>query len=171
MGDNLTASSQSTAKVVSSGEATKFINFVEKRFGVYLDTIQGFNFNLQLITSHHNLDVNSIRYGVGIPSSDVNEFTEKTLHKRTLRQFKEDNDIGGKNAIFAIHNCLSDICNQWNILKKGIEINDKNEISVMTYIGQLRNRTQHELYDDQNVIKANSVVEIKEQLSIYSFPR
>lgn len=162
---------------ISSEDLKKFIDLIVMRFGVYLDTIWGFQNNLEKINdvqsqtmekyriSRETLDQVDFHYGNERPPIEIKLINEKSLHKRTQGQLKIDNGVGGVNNTFAIYNCLSDIYNQWKII-----IHNDKDIPVIDYIRQLRNRTQHELYDDKGFIKANDPIEMKKNLSGYPFP-
>lgn len=164
-------------------DLTKFVNFVAKRFGVYLDTVQGFANNIEKMNLWQNqgmamvsksidqLDQAYFTYGKELPPSTAEEFNEKSLHTRTQGQFKIDNSKIGINGDFAIYNCLSDTYNQWKLVKNNIGVTDDSDIPVMAYIAHLRNRTQHELYDDNKSIQANSLIEMQTSLSSYIFPK
>jgi len=158
----------------------KFADFIELRFGVYLDTIWGFGFNMKefdLIRQQtmqivqltpQELDRAHFIRGNGPPSSDLEECGRREIHRMSQGAFKANNSPGGANYNFAIENCLSDIFNYWNTLKgKNID-NSVKEIEafpIMGYMRDLRNHIQHELYDEK---KANKPIMVSNTITSYS---
>src|SRR5437870_3173901 len=78
-------------------------DFIELRFGVYLDTLRGFQFNLedckrsQLQTvqkmklSMEELDKTHLIRGNSPPSSDLEECFGRVIHRMTQASFKKNN--------------------------------------------------------------------------------
>jgi len=158
-------------------------DFIELRFGVYLDTIMGFknNFEKSIMRqqetsqltklSIEELDKVFLVYGDGPPSSDLEECKKCEIHRRTQAEFKKHNSPGGVNYDFAIENCLSDIFNHWKSVKKKMgfsNVNDEIIFPIMLYLRQLRNRVQHDLYPDR-IVTEDAITTGKTQTS-YPFP-
>jgi hypothetical protein len=160
-------------------------DFIEMRFGVYLDTIMGFQFNLEdrtrrqaqtvqtLRLSLEELDKNYLIRGNGPPSSNLEECRQREIHRMTQASFKKNNSPGGANYDFAIENCLSDIFNYWNIVKEKLGFKGVNDIDVFpvtAYMRGLRNRVQHDLYGERVAILEKGPISIGKTLTLYLFP-
>lgn len=159
---------------MSSDNVQRFLNFTDKRFGVYLDTTQGFAHNrsridriqkkdLSLLKTpiHICLDERPFVYGQGAPSEG------QPLHKRSQGQFKEDNSPEGINYKFAVYNCISDIYNYAKQEKLRYE-----GVAVLQYLWEIRTQTQHALYDSNyTLITKIKIIEYSNSLSGYVFPK
>ena len=169
----------------------QLVNFIELRFGVYLDTIVGYKLNLerfiqvQYQTVHltklsiESLDKINILYGKGDPSLDFKECEKRVLHRRTQGEFKQQNGPTGVNYVFAIENCLSDIFNYWNSTKRelgfkkksnALEVDDSDIFPVMAYMRELRNRAQHDLYPARIASSKEGPIVMTKALTSYAFP-
>lgn len=159
----------------------QFLNFASKRFGVYLATIFGFRNNFNLIDNAQKrtsqllkipvveLDKRSFFQAKCNPPTELEMLEEKSLHKMTQCEFKIANSPGGINETFAIYNCLSDIYNQWKLLRADICIDDM-EVPVLAYLAAIRNRANHELFDTDGYVLANTTIKMDNTISDYSFP-
>lgn len=158
-----------------------FLNFSSKRFGVYLAIISGFRNNFILIDNAQKrtsqllgiplaeLDKRSFFQAKCNPPAELGMLEEKSLHKMTQGQFKIDNSPGGINETFAIYNCLSDIYNQWKLLRTNICIDDM-KVPILAYLADIRNRANHELFDTEGYVAANKVIKVDNAISGYLFP-
>lgn len=111
-------------------------DFIELRFGVYLDITMGFQNNLEKFThgqyqtyqrtklSIEDLDKTHFIRGDGSPSPDLEECRKREIHRMTQADFKRNNSCTGLNYDFAIENCLSDIFNYWNSVKEKLGFSD-----------------------------------------------
>lgn len=96
----------------------RFIDCVNEIFGVYLDSVFGFDLNLKFIEQQQQvaqqltkllieeLDRASIIRGKGHPSSGIE------MHRMTQGEFKKNNARGGLNHRKALEYCLSDLFNR-----------------------------------------------------------
>lgn len=169
------------------------VDFIECRFGVYLDTIMGFQNNLNefVLRQHQSarvvgrtiaeLDQTYFIRANGPPSSDLEEWRKRELHRMTQGEFKKNNDKGGLNYQFAIENCLSDIFNHWDNTKRELgfkknpsgkekEVDDMDVFPVMAYMREIRNCVQHELYPDRNVTSKKEPISMNKATTTYLFP-
>lgn len=162
----------------------RLADFIELRFGVYLDTIMGFQYILEKFKvsqqqtvrltklTVEKIDKIHLIRGNGPPSSDLEVCKKREIHRMTQAAFKKNNSPGGVNYDFAIENCLSDIYNYWKIiLKKLVLANTKDEdaFPVMAYIRKLRNRTQHDPYGER-IVTEKDAIEIEKAITDYQFP-
>jgi len=160
-------------------------DFIELRFGVYLDTIMGFKHNLEHFKGSQQqavqltklpieeLDKLPISHGKGGPSSDLEECKRRELHRMTQADFKKNNTPGGANFNFAIENCLSDIFNYWNSIKEKSgfnKVNDSEIFPVAAYMRELRNRIQHDLYPERAIRTKKGSITIGKTITSYAFP-
>lgn len=160
-------------------------DFIELRFGVYLDTLMGFQFNLEdckrrqhhaiqtLQVSLEDLDKTHLIRGNGPPSADLEECRQREIHRMTQASFKKNNSPGGANYDFAIENCLSDIFNYWNIVKEKLgfkEVDDIDAFPVTAYMRDLRNRVQHDLYGKRATTPKKGTISIGKTITSYPFP-
>lgn len=158
-------------------------DFIELRFGVYLDTIIGFQYNLQnfkrsqlQVAQHIKLSIEELDKlpfcrGNGPPSSNLEECRQREIHRMSQGEFKSNNSPSGANYDLAIENCLSDIYNYWNGILKKLNLSDaRDEIAfpVMAYLRKLRNRVQHDLYRERLVTE--DAIEMEKVVTGFSFP-
>ncbi len=142
-------------------------DFIELRFGVYLDTTMGFQNNLEKFTrgqhqtaqltklSIEDIDKTPFIRGDGPPSPDLEECRKREIHRMTQADFKKNNGRSGVNNDFAIENCLSDIFNYWNSIKEKLgfsDVDDATTFPITSYMRKLRNRVQHDLYPDRTAV-------------------
>lgn len=162
----------------------KLADFIELRFGVYLDALWGFQLNLEdckrsqmqtmqkMNISLEELDKTYLIRGNGPPSSDLEECQRREIHRMTQASFKKNNSPGGTNYDFAIENCLSDIFNYWNVVKEKMEFKEVDDIVVFpvtAYMRDLRNRAQHDLYG-KRITTSKSPISIGKTITSYPFP-
>lgn len=162
----------------------KLGDFIELRFGVYLDTIMGYQHNLKNLQSNQiqsvqrfgrsmeELDKSDLIRGNVPPSSDLEECRRLEIHRMTQGEFKKNNSPRGSNYDFAIENCLSDIFNYWNRIQtdlklEGVKVHD---IPIIDYMRKLRNRLQHDLYGERVASPENGPIKIVKTITSYSFP-
>ncbi|MFI5342809.1 MAG: hypothetical protein ACHQUC_01175 [Chlamydiales bacterium] len=162
----------------------KLRDFIELRFGVYLDTIRGYQHNLKSFQSNQmqsvqqfgmsieELDKQDLIRGNGPPSSDLEECRSLEIHRMTQGNFKRNNSPGGSNYDFAIENCLSDVFNYWNRIKEKLGLKAEKDLDIFPitdYMRNLRNRLQHDLYGERKVPE-NEPIKIIKTVTSYSFP-
>lgn len=163
----------------------KLADFIELRFGVYLDTVMGFKYNLEQFQrgqqqaiqltklSIEDLDKLPISRGKGPPSSDLEECKRRELHRMTQADFKKNNSPSGSNYNFAIENCLSDIFNYWNAIKEKLDflnVQDIDIFPVTAYMRELRNRVQHDLYPERITTAKKGPIIMERAITSYVFP-
>jgi len=163
----------------------QFADFIELRFGVYLDTVWGFQLNMkefnlvrqqsmQIVQlTSEELDKKPLIRGDGPPSSDLEKCGRREIHRMPQGVFKNNNSPGGTNYDFAIENCLSDIFNFWNSVKKELgfaEVDDVEILPVTAYMRELRNRVQHDLYGNRIVTPDKGPISIGATITSYPFP-
>ena len=163
----------------------RFADFIELRFGAYLDSLMGFQFNLenckqwQLQTaqdtklSPEELDKRLLIRGNGPPSIGSEESRRREVHQMTQGSFKKNNSPGGENYNFAIENCLSDIFNYWKFVKQELgfkEIDDTCIFPITAYMRKLRNHVQHDLYGERAITPQGASISIKKTITQYPFP-
>lgn len=182
MNKHLSKLPKTISKPLSYYNLDQLINFIARRFGVYLDTIWGFRHNIENINnlqlqaskitskSIEELDRLNIYYGNGEPPLKIENMNNNSLHRRTQAQFKINNRPGKINYTYAIYNCLTDIYNHWKIFRDKHGLKDK-EFPIIEYIGHVRNRAQHELPNEIGLIKANTIIDCQKNLSNYEFPK
>ncbi|NGX58061.1 MAG: hypothetical protein K940chlam3_00962 [Chlamydiae bacterium] len=166
----------------------QFFLFVDLRFGVYLDQIMGYMYNVQYIekiqkeislkTGLSLTELNKLPFirGEGPPSSNLEDCLQLEIHRMTQGEFKKNNNPGGFNYDFSIENCLSDIFNQWDctkeklgLKKKSLNADDHQIFPIMGYMRDLRNRVQHDLFGER-VLTKKDIIELDESLTGYEFP-
>ena len=160
-------------------------DFIELRFGVYLDSVMGFQYNLENFKrsqqrsaeqnklSIEELDKIHLVRGNGSPSSDLEECRRREIRRMTQGDFKKNNSPDGANYDFAIENCLGDIFNYWNTVKEKLEFSefqDSDVFPVTAYMRELRNRAQHDLYGERTVTQKKGPIAIGKILTSYRFP-
>lgn len=158
-------------------------DFIELRFGVYLDTTFGFQNNLEKFMaiqhqtalrtklSIEDLDKIDLIRGEGPPSPDLEECKKREIHRMTQADFKKNNSPNGLNYDFAIENCLSDIFNYWNSIKEKLglsKIDDATIFPITAYMRDLRNRVQHDIYLHRTAV--NDSITATKVSSTYPFP-
>lgn len=158
-------------------------DFIELRFGVYLDTTMGFQNNLEKFIrgqyqmaqlnklSIEEIDKTHLIRGDGPPSPDLKECRKREIHRMTQADFKKNNSPNGVNYDFAIENCLSDIFNYWNAIKEKLgflDVDDDAIFPITSYMRKLRNRVQHDLYPDRTAV--NGPISVGQVSSAYVFP-
>lgn len=163
----------------------KFGDFIELRFGVYLDSIMGYQHNLKNFQSSQVTSVQ--RYGIpveeldklhlirgnGPPSSNLEECRTSEIHRMTQGDFKKNNSPGGSNYDFAIENCLSDIFNYWDRAKEDLglrSVKDLDIFPISDYMRKLRNRLQHDLYGERMCSPEKGPIRISKAITPYPFP-
>lgn len=156
----------------------EFLTKLEERFGVYLDSVQGFNTNYQnflkiqerasrrLGISIDQLDDKHISRSNLPPSTDLEECSRREKHRMSQRQYKLNNVPGGLNHQIALEDCLSSIYNQWDefkayvLKKKGMP--DEKIMPVMKYLNDIRDRLTHNRnYPDQGKSREVKSCELK----------
>ena len=159
-------------------------DFIERRFGVYLDTISGFQYNLnnfertqQQVAQRNKLSIEELDKALLIranapPSSDLEECISREIHRMTQSTFKKHNSPGGMNYDFAIENCLSDIFNYWNALREKFNFlkDISNAFPVMEYMKKLRHRVQHDLYEQRMSTEKKGPITLEKTFTSYTFP-
>ena len=141
----------------------QFLDYINEIFGVYLDSVEGFNLFLtfiekaqqseQCIQLQAGLSIEELNRldfirGNGDPSSCIE------MHRMTLGEFKRNNARGGLNHRKALEYCLCDLFNRWNEFKKDVlkksGAADKDIMPVMCYLKQVRDRLTHNRDDLKN---------------------
>lgn len=163
----------------------KLGDFIELRFGVYLDTIMGYQHNLKNFQSNQlntvqmcritveELDKLHLIRGNGPPSPNLEECRRLEFHRMTQGEFKRNNSAGGSNYDFAIENCLSDIFNYWNRIKEDLELKGARDLDmfpIADYMRKLRNRLQHDLYGERIAPPEKGPIRITQTVTTYPFP-
>ncbi|MBX9744826.1 MAG: hypothetical protein K2X08_06410 [Chlamydiales bacterium] len=144
---------------MDSNKTTVFLNGLTERFGVYLDSAQGFlsNYAWMLKTqaraqqlygfSIDQQDATCIIRSNHPPSPDLEECAQKEKHRMTQKKYKENNALGGLNHMIALEDCLCAIYNLWDefktciLKKKGMP--DRPIMPIMAYLNDIRDRLTH----------------------------
>lgn len=176
------------------GLIQQLVTFSNERFGAYLDMKMGFEKNLREIESRYQSfflqtdptvvdtvfkntlpidDQPFIRWGM-CSNQDyflLSDYKPCVIHQMTVREFKENNKLGGMNHNFAIENCITDIFNYWKIILKDfkVKIRTQEVFPIMEYLGLLRNRVQHDLYG-KRIVTQKVPIEVKNPILKYPFP-
>ncbi len=144
---------------MKSAKVVLFLNQLNDRFGVYLDSMQGFLSNHRQFLQRQ--EQAKQEYGFSIeqqdaaciirsnhpPSSDLEECSRREKHRMTQRQYKQNNAAGGLNHCIALEDCLCAIYNLWDefkkcVLKKG-GMPDEKIMPIMKYLNDVRDRLTH----------------------------
>ena len=138
---------------------SEFLDDLNKRFGIYLDTVQGFISNhrwllqsQEKVQRQHGLSIEQQDAAFMIrsnhpPSPDLEECARREKHWMTQAQYKENNALGGLNHRIALEDCLCAIYNLWDefktciLKKKGMP--DRQIMPVMDYLNNMRDRLTH----------------------------
>lgn len=164
---------------------TNFLTKLEERFGVYLDSVEGFKANYQNILkiqedasrqfglSIDQLDDKHIIRSNFPPSADLDECSRREKHRLTQRQYKLNNKPGGLNHQIALEDCLSSIYNQWDefkaciLKKKGMP--DEKIMPIMKYLNDVRDRLTHNRnYPNQG--KAREILSCELKYVLWEMP-
>lgn len=144
---------------MNSGKISEFLDFVNERFGVYLDSVNGFHLNHKQLLQNQQWSQQRLGISIGQldqahiirsnqpPSPDLEECARREKHRMTQGEYKKNNASGGLNHRIALVDCLCAIFNCWNefkkynLKKKGMS--DKQIMPVMIYLKEIRDRVTH----------------------------
>jgi hypothetical protein len=144
---------------MDSRKIAEFLDSINKRFGVYLDSVQGFISNYQWFLqsqervcqqfgfSIEQQDAASISRSNHPPSVDLEECERREKHRMTQAQYKKNNALGGLNHQIALEDCICASYDLWEefkshvLKKKGMS--DKQIMPVMCYLKEIRDRLTH----------------------------
>lgn len=164
----MTSEEENKKGSANSGKINNFLDFVNNRFGIYLDSIQGFYLNHKELLKNQRmsqrlkltieeLDRAYIRRSNYPPSPNLEECAQREKHRMTQGQYKANNAPGGLNYRTALEDCLSAIFNYWKefkkiVLKKG-GMPDRQIMPIMVYLKDVRDRlTHHKEYSEKRKI-------------------
>ncbi len=142
-----------------SEKISEFLDFLNERFGVFLDSTHGFLLNHKDLLQ--NQQWSQQRLGISIeqldqayiirsnhpPSPDLQECARREKHRMTQGAYKRNNERGGLNHRIALEDCLCAIFNKWDefkvhvLQKKGMA--DKQIMPIMDYLKAVRDRLTH----------------------------
>ncbi len=136
-----------------------FFNFVSDRFGIYLDSINGFILNVSQVEqtqrksseltglSIEQLDERMLFRSDGPPPQNNEEMEQLVKHRMLQGVYKRNNSKGGLNHRIVLADCLCALFNEWITFKKDIlkkkGAKDSDIVPVLGYLKEVRDRITH----------------------------